>query len=387
MISEILFWLAVFLVFHSYVLYPLILNLMARGKKDNDVVFRPDEELPFVSIIMSVYNEEAVIVEKIKSIFYTSFPIRNLEVLIGSDASTDGTARICEAYAANYQQLKFYPFLLRQGKPSVINSLAGKARGEILILTDAKVFFDLNTIFELVRHFKNKEIDIIGGNIVNERTRKDGISIQEKAFMSREIMMKYQEGLIWSKTMGVYGAVYAIRKDAITKIPEKFTVDDFFITMNVIKNGKKAIMSLKAITREEVPNEINMEFRRKIRISAGNYQNLKRFYSLLWPPWSSTAFVLASHKVIRWTGPFILLMAFISSGWLARHSFLYLVLFAMQVFVMIIPLIDIFLRKFNIHIILLRFITHFYAMNIALLIGFFKNLFGLPTNIWQPTRR
>ncbi len=327
MISLILFWLAVFLVFHSYVLYPVILKLLAKGKKDNDEVYQLDEDLPFVSIIMSVHNEEDVIVEKIKSIFYTSFPFKRFELLIGSDASTDGTNKICSIYAANYKQLKFYPFLQRQGKPSVINALSEKASGEILILTDAKVFFNLDTIYELTKHFRNEDIDIVGGNIINEKTRRDGISIQEKAFMSREIMMKYYEGLIWAKTMGVYGAVYAIRKKAMVKVPDKFTVDDFFITMNVIKKNRKAIMELKALTGEEVPNEMSMEFRRKVRISAGNFQNLNRFCSLLWPPWTSTAFAFWSHKVIRWTGPFILLTALVTCGLLSLHSLLYLVSF------------------------------------------------------------
>ena len=146
-----------------------------------------------------------------------------------------------------------------------------------LILTDAKVIFALDTIYELVKHFKNNDIGIVGGNILNEKIRKDGISIQEKAFMSREIMMKYQEGLVWANTMGVYGAVYAIRKELMTVIPFTFSVDDFFITMNVIRKKKKVIMELNALTREEVPNEISMEFRRKVRISAGNFQNLCRF--------------------------------------------------------------------------------------------------------------
>lgn len=387
MISEILFWLAVFLVFHSYVLYPVILDLVSRRKKQNETIYQAEDDLPFISILMSVHNEERVIVEKIKSLFYTSYPFNKFELLIGSDASNDGTNRICKIYADNYEQLRFFPYPVRQGKPAVINALVKEARGEVLILTDAKVFFELDTIFQLIKHFKNKDIDIVGGNIINERIRKDGISIQEKAFMNREIKMKYQEGLAWATTMGVYGAVYAIRKKAITTVPDNYTVDDFFITMDVIKKKGKVIMELRALTREDVPNEISMEFRRKVRISAGNFQNLSFFRSLIWPPWKAAGFAFLSHKVIRWIGPFILLAAIITSGLLSAHSFFYLALAMIQVFLLIVPIIDIILRKFNIHIVLLRFITHFYAMNLALLIGFIKNLFGLKTNIWQPTRR
>ena len=387
MILEIVFWLSVALIFHSYLLYPWVLKLLSRNKKENTLVYEPGSNLPFVSIIMSVHNEEMVITEKIRSIYYTLYPPNKFEVLVGSDNSNDSTNLICKVYSGNYEHFHFFPFTERQGKPAIINRLVEKARGDILILTDAKVFFQINTIPELIKHFKNPQIDIVGGNILNEKTNPVGISIQEKAFMNREIRMKYMEGLIWGKTMGIYGAIYAIRKEAFTKVPSHFSVDDFFITMNVLREKRKAILNLSATSLENVPDDLSTEFRRKVRISAGNFQNLRYFISCLWPPYSALSFVFASHKVIRWLGPFLLILIFVCNAILALSSEFYCILFLFQVFLSILPIIDFILRKINLHIIILRFVTHFYAMNFALLVGFFKSITGMKTNIWQPTRR
>jgi len=239
----------------------------------------------------------------------------------------------------------------------------------------------------LIKHFRNPGIDIVGGNIINEKVSLQGISIQEKAYMSREIQLKYKEGLIWGKAMGVYGGVYAIRKEAFTKVPANFAVDDFYITMNVLRKKRKAILNLNAITREDVPDDLNVEFIRKTRISSGNLQNLGAFISCLFPPWSALAFVFFSHKVLRWIGPFFLVLIYAMNVYLAFFSGFFRYLLYIQTLIIILPLIDLFLRKINYHVIFLRFVTHFYIMNFALMLGFFKNIFGKETNIWQPTRR
>ncbi len=387
MILQLVFWICVAALFQSYILYPWLLKLLSRNKKENSLAYEAGDDLPFVSIIMSVHNEEKIITEKIRSLYYTLYPINKFEVLIGSDNSTDGTNHICKVYSENYEHLRFFPFSERQGKPAVINRLVDEAKGEILVLTDAQVIFEIKTISELIRHFRNPEIDIVGGNILNEKTNPVGISIQEKAFMNREIQMKYREGLIWGQTMGIYGAIYAIRKSSFTKVPFKYSVDDFFITMNVLQKKGKVIVNLAATSLENVPNELSTEFRRKVRISAGNFQNLWHFFGCLWPPYSSLSFIFASHKVIRWIGPFLLIVIFGVNAALINHSVFYLLTFIFQLLLGLLPLIDFILRKINIHIIILRFTTHFYAMNFALLVGFIKHIRGIKTNIWEPTRR
>ena len=205
--------------------------------------------------------------------------------------------------------------------------------------------------------------------------------------MNRELLMKYQEGLIWGKTIGIYGAIYAIRKKAVQKVPQNFSVDDFYITMKVLESGGKAIIEQSAKSTENVPNDSQVEFNRKVRISSGNFQNLKAFKKSLWPPWSSLAFALFSHKVLRWFTPFLIIISFVSAALLAMKNEFYSYLFYLESLIFIMPLLDLILRKLNIHIVFLRFISHFLLMNIALIVGFGKNLMGFESNVWQPTKR
>ena len=91
MIWAIVFWVSVFIILHSYLLFPLILKSLASKKKQNDILFTRDDDLPFISVIMAVHNEEKVITEKVRSIFNTDYPEEKFELLIGSDSSTDKT--------------------------------------------------------------------------------------------------------------------------------------------------------------------------------------------------------------------------------------------------------------------------------------------------------
>jgi cellulose synthase/poly-beta-1,6-N-acetylglucosamine synthase-like glycosyltransferase len=382
----VVFWLSVVLIFFSYAVYPLILNMLAKRKKENDLYFSADE-LPFISVIIAAYNEQESIAKKIESTVNCNYPNNKIEILVGSDASGDRTVAILQELKKIYPTLRIFDFHERRGKPAIVNDLVAHARGEILIMTDAKVFFREDALIELVKNFKNPEISIVGANLISHTKSADGISFQEYAFMSREIKLKYHEGLVWGKTIGVYGACYAIRKDHYTNVPGNFSVDDFYITLKALMNGGKAIMNLDAVCFENVPNEIDIEFRRKVRISAGNFRNLLALSGIFLKPFSSLFFAYFSHKVIRWFGPFLLILALISNLLILDAGYFYYMALGGQLLLLFSILIDNLLGKFNVHNKYLRFIKHFYAMNLALLIGFFKAIAGKKTNIWQPTKR
>jgi cellulose synthase/poly-beta-1,6-N-acetylglucosamine synthase-like glycosyltransferase len=354
----------------------------------NEHIFKADDaNLPSVSILLAAYNEERVIGEKIKSVLETDYPVSKIEFLIGSDASSDNTNLIVKEWLQKHSQIKLVEFSGRSGKSKIINELSAQATGKILILTDANVFFQSNTIYQLVKHFKNPAIALVGGNIINSGLSRDGISIQETSYISRENKIKYLEGKAWGTMIGAFGGCYSMRAEFFTPVPRNFFMDDFFITMNVLEKKGLSVFEPCASCYEDVSNKISEEFRRKIRISIGNFQNLGRYAKLLYPPISAVSFCFMSHKVLRWFGPFFLLLAFISNAFLVGSGWFFDVTFLIQLFLICLPAVDLILRKLKVHINLLRFITHFYLMNLALLIGFLKFVRGVDTNIWQPTQR
>ncbi|HEX8505420.1 MAG TPA: glycosyltransferase, partial [Hymenobacter sp.] len=302
------FWACLLLVLHTYVLYPALLGWLARGRQQNQDVYPSAAELPAVDILLAAHNEEAVIEEKVRSTFATTYPLDRLRLLVGSDNSTDRTNALLAALAAQYPQLRLEAYSQRTGKPTVIENLSRQATAPVLVLTDANVFFAPNTLTELVKHFHNPAIGLVGGHILNPEQRAEGISGQEKAYLERENVMKYQEGVVWGSMMGAFGGCFAVRRACYHAAPAAFLVDDFYITLAVLRHGYQAINELAAVCYEDVSDFLPEEFRRKTRISAGNFQNLKEFRALLWPPWRGVAFAWWSHKVLRWLTPQLLLL-------------------------------------------------------------------------------
>jgi glycosyltransferase involved in cell wall biosynthesis len=384
-ILQILFWVPVFLVLHTYVLYPLILHVFSAGRKGNRDFYEREDDLPLVSVIMAAHNEESCIEEKIESIYSGSYPPARFEVLIGSDNSNDRTGEIINALMNKYPSLIFYDFKERRGKGNVVNDLVTNAKGSIVVLTDANVFFHPDTLFYMVRHFKNPAIGLVDTNMVNRGMREEGISFQEKAYISREVKIKDMESRLWGAMMGPFGGCYAIRKEDYSRVPSNFLVDDFYINMTIFEKNKLAINDVKSIVFEDLPAQLKVEFRRKVRIGTGNFQNLRRFRGLILKPGYGFAFF--SHKVLRWYGPFFMLTALAANIALAFLSGYYLWILAAHLVAYIIPMIDWFLKKIGINISLMRLVTHFFSMNAALFIGFFRSLGTVRSGVWERTAR
>jgi cellulose synthase/poly-beta-1,6-N-acetylglucosamine synthase-like glycosyltransferase len=392
-LPQLIFWSSIFLITYTYLLFPAILQLLAAGKKapprSDEIPGTPGETpaLPLCSVLIAAFNEEEVIEAKIRSVAEADYPTNGLEILVGSDASTDDTNRILERLEKQYKNLRTVKFRERTGKPEVINHLAGMARGEILVITDANVMLERETLKELAASFRDPGTGLVDTRMINTRLKKDGISHQEKFYISREVRIKHNESLLWGTMMGPFGGCYAVRRSNFQPVPGHFLVDDFFINMAVLRQGYRCISNMEARVYEDVSNDLREEFRRKKRISAGNYQNLSRFTALLFSRRKGVAFCFLSHKVLRWIVPFLVIVTLGASGFLGLTRPLYLVLFLLQAAVLLVPIFDLILRKIKIHSIPLRFVSHFVLMNLALLAGFFKYLGGISSNVWQPTKR
>lgn len=384
---EILLFFCLALLLHSYVLFPFILSVAAKRRKEIKPPYPDDEALPFVSVVMAAYNEEKVLRRKIESVFNTDYPLSKLELVIGSDNSTDATDAIIQDFIARGYAIQFTRFGGRSGKSHIINALVPLAKGEILILTDANIFFTPDLIRNLIRHFADAQIALAGANIVNSGMRNDGISYQEQTYIQRENLIKYREGLLWGTMMGAFGACYALRKKNYAPVPPNFFMEDFYLTMHVLSQGYKAINDLGAIAYEDVSNLLHEEFKRKVRISAGNFQNLAVYKRLLLPLYRPLGFCFFSHKFIRWTGPFILLVMLIANAFLLQQNLFFTILFLMQAAGLFTPLLDWCMKKLNIHTFAIRLVAYFYTMNLALLIGFLKYLKGIRSSVWEPTIR
>lgn len=395
-VLKILFWVSFFALVHTYILYPLLLKLLAFRKKNNQIIFHLTDELPSLSIIIPAHNEEAVIKQKLLNIFHTEYPKNKIEILIGSDASTDQTDEIVKEIISRQATFngELIQFKERSGKPKILNTLARLAKNEILILTDANVLFEKNTLYELVKHFKNPKIALADTRMINITRTNSGVSKAESAYIRGEVEIKNNEGKIFGKMIGPFGGCYAVRRKFYSVVPESFLVDDFYINMKILERGGKSISETNAKVYEETQADWKIEFKRKIRIATGSFQNLFVFSHLLLK-FNSLSFCFLSHKVFRWLGPFFMIVTYVTNLCILLKIInlqelqieKYLVLFALQNFLLILFVFDLLLVSFKIYFSLTRIVTHFLSTNLALLIGFFKFISGVKSSIWQPTKR
>lgn len=355
----------------------MLLQHKALGKNISFSSYSLSEELPHVAIVIPVCNEEKVIKEKLDSIFNCSYPLDKLHVYIGLDNCTDASKSIITTNF-NFPNLHIIEFTERQGKPSVLNKIIANnvtAEHHLLILTDANVIFNHNTIFELVKYFKESSIGLVDGNI----QAKNIDNRHEFDYWNYETLIKINESKLYSKILGPSGACYAIRKSLFNPIPNNFLVDDFYIGFSIITQQNNAIINVDATCVEVSNTNWKQEFNRKVRIAAGNFQNLWFFKKYAFNIFSAIGFMFVSHKVIRWKTPFLLLILY------------YILLLEFTLFVLIVtftlPIIDTVFRIFGVEFKPLRQFHYFIVMNIAVFIGFLKFCKGIKSNVWQPTTR
>lgn len=371
------------LILHTYVFYPLFMILIYRNSNHNQLLFYSDHELPAIAILIAAHNEEKVIEKKILSVFNTNYPSSKLKVFIGSDASTDRTDQIISNLTNTYSNIEFIKFKGRVGKISIINHLQSLCDEPVLILSDANVIFKQNTIFELVKYFKDSNVGLVSANIIKESSNNDGISYQEKKYLNFENKIKASESYAFNFIMGAEGGCYAIRNNLFSKVPSNFIVDDFFITMQVLERKNYALLNNLAVCIEDVTTDISSEYRRKVRISSGNFQNLFFFKHLLFD-FSSICFAFWSHKVLRWLTPFFIFICLFSSVFLIPYHKFFIWIACIQLLFLLFPLFNYFFKFNNVF---LKFIAHFYLMNFALFEGFIKFIKGIKSSIWEPINR
>jgi cellulose synthase/poly-beta-1,6-N-acetylglucosamine synthase-like glycosyltransferase len=145
-IIEIILWLGIGLILHSYVIYPKLVQLFSKNRKNNELVYL--EELPSITIIIPAHNEEKVIGQKLETLLESKFPLERIELLIGADNCKDQTSSIIRTYQDRFPDMKLFEFQERQGKINIVNKLVKKATNEIIVMTDANVLYDPKTLNE-----------------------------------------------------------------------------------------------------------------------------------------------------------------------------------------------------------------------------------------------
>lgn len=364
---------ALSLIALTYFVYP-VWQLIFPGKPmDFTGEFTP----PLVSVVFAAYNESSIIEAKIRSIYNTNYPIDKLSVWIGSDLSNDGTDEIIRNLQSEFPQLNLHVNDVRSGKSATINSLIEQTTAEVIIATDANILFKETTIEELVRPIALQKATAVAGTLAYEAGGViNSTATNEKVYLSLENAIRRAESRKHGICFGMEGGLYSMRKSFWKPIPPNTFMEDFFQTVQLIARDQKVLFNEAAIGLEDVSTSLREEYKRKIRISIGNWQNLIRFYPLLFKHPYPFGILFLMHKVLRWLTPHLYLIALIAGLFTSQWMIISIVLIGL-------PVSQFILMSFG----LATPLAYFYVMNTALFVGFLRYLKGVKSSVWQPTKR
>lgn len=371
----------------SYVIFPWLMQQAASKIKYEKNDYSKIVEWPSLTIVFSVFNEEKVIRRKLESILNSDYPKDKLQVLIGSDNSIDNTHQIIEEFISKNSNITLVKKTSRNGKLKIINELIDLTTSEHLVFTDANVFFEPIALKALVYNLITKDAKMVCGNILKYSPKNQGISDQEIFYMNFENQLKHYESLKYGFCVGVEGGCYAILKPHFVKVPDGFLMDDFFITLDVISKKGRVLFEPEALCYEDVNDAPMIEFKRKIRISLGNFRNLKYYKRLLFPITNGFGFAFFSHKVLRWVTPFAIVFSFAFTLLLMMYYPFFKWFALTYILLIFLPILTIFLEKIKLKIPFVNALGHFILMNFALLLGYFKFISASHESAWEPPKR
>lgn len=326
--TEIVLWTALGVLAFTYAGYPLLLIAWAalRGRRNVPV---PDGVADAtVTVVIAAYNEEACIRQKIDNLLASDFPAGRLDIIVASDGSTDGT--VARAEESKSDAVSVIAFPERRGKAAVLNDVVPSARGDLVVFADARQRFESGALAALATRFADPAVGAVGGELILVDTHANGSQVTHgvSAYWRYEKFIRKQESRLDS-TVGVSGAIYAIRRPLFRPISVDIILDDVLIPMAVMAQGYRVVFEPSARAYDRTAPTADAEFRRKVRTLAGNFQLFAREPWLL-APWRNRLWVqTVAHKLCRLLGPFALVILFATSATLAAEP-LYAALFGAQ---------------------------------------------------------
>lgn len=389
---QVIALLCIAAVIYSYLLYPFVLAFVAacvQTLRDARYVFRKrerrarvDAELPAVAIVISAFNEERHIQQRIDNLLALDYPPLLLRAYIGSDGSRDATGAILSACKDG--RISAFVFEQNRGKANVLNDLVARVSEPIVVFSDANTFFERGALKKLAAHFSDPQVGGVSGELRLLGSSGDN---QDSLYWRLEQFLKFSEARIGA-LLGANGAIYAIRRALWKPLASDTICDDFCIAMNVSATRHRLVYEPAAWAEEETPQDIGDEYGRRVRIGIGNFQALVRHPEYLWRTSAATAFAYVSHKVLRWIAPHLLLVALAASFALALESPAWFVFALLQLAGIVAAAVMYAMSKRGLSLpSLLRIPAFLFALNWAFLVASKRFLTGQYSGSWRRTSR
>lgn len=371
---SLLFWTCLALLAYTYVGYPLLLWLLARLRPQP---WRTAAIAPGVSIVLAVHNGAAMLAAKIAHLLDLDYP--NLrEIIIVSDGSTDGTEEILSQIT--HPLIKAIILREHSGKAVAVNAGAAQSTGEILLFVDIRPEIAPGAVKKLVSNFADPRIGCVAGELL---LRQQGADVATGAVGG--LYWRYEQWIRKSEStfdspVGVYGGFYAIRRDLAEPQPPGIILDDMFQPLSVIRKGFRSVLDHGATVYDTWPKKAGLEFQRKVRTLAGNFQ-LFQVAPWMLTPQNRVLFQLVSHKVLRLLAPYLMVLLLVAALILAQGSLYFAAFAAVQMLTLALALLGLKGRIPGLHAVCAP-AAALLVLNTAAVVALYKFCFT-PGPLWK----
>ncbi len=265
---------------------------------------------PAVSIVMVVRDEQETVGDKLRNLLALDYPREKLQIVVVSDGSTDRTWAILQEFAVD-QRIMVLSKLVAQGKASGLNDALGAATGDIVVFVDARQRIEKGALRFLVENFADASVGCVSGELMLGDPDVGESGAGMGLYWKIEKKMREWESASGS-VMGATGALYAARRELVGRIPDGTILDDVFVPMRVVRQGRRVVWDTRARAWDRADLGTGREFSRKVRTLGGNYQ-LMRIEPWLLGSSNPAWFSFVSHKLMRLGVPLALIGLLVSS--------------------------------------------------------------------------
>ena len=390
---KIIFWLCLALVVYTYVGYGAVLYIILKVK---NIFFRREttpilpldpQLLPDVTLMICAYNEADVIEEKMQNIRALNYPQDKLCVMWVTDGSNDNSNELLQAYP----EVKLVYSPERKGKAAAMQHGLQENKAEYVIFTDANTMLNADAIREIVRQFMKKNVSCVSGEKrVAARHAGQATAEGEGVYWKYESMLKRWDSELYS-AMGAAGELFAVRMSHYLPAPSNALLDDFMMSMLILKDGHRIAYTNEAYATEYGSASTAEESKRKRRIAAGGLQSIWWLRSLMNPfAYPKVAFQYVSHRVLRWSITPLALFALFPLNLLllfASGSLIYQLLFLLQLSFYLSALTGHILKVSGRRNKLLYIPCYFLFMNLNVFLGIGYLMSHKDSGTWEKARR
>ena len=379
-IAKIVFWTSIAALFYVYAGYPLLVYLVSRlaPKRVKRGVVEPK-----VTILITAYNEEKAIRQKLENTFLIDYPAEKLEILVASDGSTDRTDEIVKEFAS--RGVRLFRQEGRVGKTVTQNNAVEQATGEIILFSDATTYYRPDVLREILPNFADASVGCVAGKLIYVDGSASNVGKGARSYWNYETFLKQSESNACS-LIGASGCLYAVRKSAYRPMYAE-ACSDFLICTIVYEQGLRTVYEPRAVCTEDTNRQTDKEMRMRVRVISQTFTDLWRNRRMLNPLRGGFyAVELVSHKVLRYAVPLFLLLIFVSNLSLAPSGLFFEIVFLAQVAFYLLALTGWAFEKMGVALGVLA-IPHYFALaNLASVFGFYQFLRGARYAAWEPIR-